>query len=451
MRLPPSPLSRLESMSAAFNIRSSRLRAMVVVVAAGGISAWAFSSARGSAPVERVPTALVRGTDDLIAQAQTRLRANPGNVTALTDLAGASLVKVRESGDPSWYATAETAARQALAKEPSNPDALDTMGTLALARHRFAEALKWSLASQKAAPSRFAPAGIQADALIELGRYSQGFATVQHRLDLKPDLGSYSRASYARELVGDRTGATTLMGLAVESGRPGGEPRAWARVQVGLLRFGSGDLPGAERELLRAQTERPNDARVLAGIARVRAAQGRLPEAGELVSRAIDLVPLPEYPAFAAEIAAARHNPTGVQQNLSLVRGMDKLLAANGVKTDLDLALIDADWRRPNAAAISRARAAYASRPGVIGDDILGWVLTRGGKCDEGLKYARRSLRLGTRDALVRFHVGMAASCAGQPAEARARLSEALTQNPNFSLRWAPIARQTLRRLEGSK
>ena len=52
-----------------------------------------------------------------------------------------------------------------------------------------------------------APVAIAADAQIELGRYAQGFAAVQRRIELRPDLPSYSRASYARELQGDRARA----------------------------------------------------------------------------------------------------------------------------------------------------------------------------------------------------------------------------------------------------
>ena len=42
------------------------------------------------------------------------------------------------------------------------------------------------------------------------------------------------------------------------------------------------------------------------------------------------------------------------------------------------------------------------------------------------------------------FHAGMAAACAGHPAEAAGRLRAALALNPHFSVRWAPVARRTL-------
>jgi tetratricopeptide (TPR) repeat protein len=266
-------------------------------------------------------------------------------------------------------------------------------------------------------------------------------------MELRPDLPSYSRASYARELQGDRRGAIRLMALAVGAGALGSPDRAFAQVQLGLLRFGQGDLDGAEREMRMALAERPDDAPATAGLARVLAARGDLEGAAALYSRAIDLLPLPEYPAALADVHRALGQDAAVREDLALTEAMQQLLAANGSEVDLDVALIRADARRPTAADVALARRARLARPGVIGDQVLGWVLTRAGRCAEGDRYATRSLRLGTRDALMLFHAGMAAACAGDTASARERLSRAVELNPAFSVRWAPVARRELARL----
>ena len=235
------------------------------------------------------------------------------------------------------------------------------MGTLALTRHQFRDALVWARRSLAVAPARVAPLGVRADALIELGRYREGFATIDRRLELRPDLPSYSRASYARELQGDRVSAIALMGLAVNAGGPGTESRAWTRVQLGLLRFGGGDLDGAEREMRRALSERPGDARATAGLARVIAARGELDRAAALYSRAIDRVPLPEYPAALAEIHLAQGDAAAAREDLALVGAMQQLLAANGSNVNLDISAIDADFHTPRAAG-HRPRAPRADR-----------------------------------------------------------------------------------------
>lgn len=429
---------------------SSRISTYLVAALAAltvfGATALVLTGTRGASPAAGTASSqgAPRTTDGTIAAAQARLAQEPGNVKALNALAGASLDKARQTGDPTWNTTAAEAARRALAADPRDFEAMDDLGTLALTRHRFAEALDWSARSLALAPTRVAPVGIRADALIELGRYDAGFAAVQRRLDLRPDLPSYSRASYALELRGERAGAIALMQLAVDAGEPGSESQAWTRVQLGLLRFGGGDLDGAEREMRAALAARPADARATAGLARVLAARGDLARAAALYSRAIDRLPLPEYPAALAEIHRALGDRAAERGDLALVAAMQDLLAANGSDVDLDVSLQNADARVPDAAAIAAARAARLSRPGVIGDQVLGWVLTRAGRCAEGDRYATRSLRLGTRDALMLFQAGMAASCAGRADVARQRLSAALALNPAFSVRWAPVARRTL-------
>ena len=57
-----------------------------------------------------------------------------------------------------------------------------------------------------------------ADAQIELGRYGAAARTLQRMVDLKPELASYARVSYFRELHGDLAGALQAMRLAVSAG-----------------------------------------------------------------------------------------------------------------------------------------------------------------------------------------------------------------------------------------
>ena len=431
----------------------ARLPGLVIAALAAlvvfGATAFVLAQTRGGSPGPAAASSAPapRTTDGTITAAQALLQKEPDNVIALNALAGASLDKARQTGDPSWYTRADEAAHRALAADPKSFAAMDSLGSLALTRHRFADALEWSRRSLALAPTRVAPIGIRADALVELGRYGPAFAAVQRRLDLRPDLPSYSRASYALELRGDRADATALMKLALDAGAPGSEGQAWTQVQLGLLRFGSGDLAGAEHEMRGALAARPGDARATAGLARVLAARGQLTRAVALYERAIDRLPLPEYPAALAEIHRALGTPAAVRDDLALAAAMQSLLAANGSNVDLDVSLANADARRPSAADVAAARVAREGRPGVIGDQVLGWVLTRAGRCAEGDRYATRSLRLGTRDALMLFQAGMAASCAGHPDVARRRLGAALDLNPAFSVRWAPVARRELARL----
>ncbi len=426
----------------------SALSLLVAGTAIFGVATAVRSSDRTDLPTAQ--TSVARSAAGAIARAEATLRGAPNDTDALALLAVSALSRAKETADSTWYARSEAAARRALAVNPKNVPALDATATLANARHRFRDALAPATASRRIAPDRFAPLEILTDANIELGRYRVGFALAERRLALRPDLASYSRASYAAELQGDHLRATQLMELAAAAGRPGTGDRTWARTHVGLLRFGSGDLAGAEREIRAALRETPGDATALAGLAKVRAARGDLDAAASLYRQALDAQPVAGYAAALAEVEEVRGRAKASAESLKLAHELDRREAANGVELELDSAATDADFRVPTADDVRRVRRGYRIRPGVVGDDAMGWVLTRAGLCDEGLRFARRSLRLGTKDALMLFHAGMAARCAGESREAAVYLRAARRINPYFSVRWAPVAKRILAELDPS-
>src|SRR2546425_11219242 len=125
------------------------------------------------------------------------------------------------------------------------------------------------------------------------------------------------------------------------------------------------------------------------------------------------------------------------RQEYDLIGVIERLLRANGVKTDLETALFDADHRWPDVAL---ARLAQRERPSIDGDDVLAWTLARSGRCAEALPWSERALRLGTRDTLKLFHRAFVAACLGDTRGARLYAGRALALNPHFSIRWAPVA-----------
>lgn len=399
------------------------------------------SDSVAAAAAER-PTA-----DQVIADAEQRVAADPSFVPGLTALARGYFTRAGATGDPSWLTRADDAGRRAVAADPAAFEAMDVLGEIAASRHRFREALVWTRRSLAVAPTRVAPLSIRTDALIELGRYDEGFTVAQRRLELRPDLASYSRASYVRELIGDRPGAVRLMRMAVGASAPASGERATARAQLALVLLAQGDLDAAEREVRTALAEVPGDTNATFVRAQILVTRGRLTQAIPLFEQVAAALPEPDHLFFLAETERALGRTASARRHEAEMRVAFDLLEANGQDVDLDRALLEADLRRPSPADIALARRGQAARPGIAGDQALGWVLTRAGRCAEADRYATRSLRLGTRDPLMLFHAGMAAACAGRPAVARTRLAAALDLNPEFSLRWSPVARATLARV----
>src|SRR3989440_158933 len=146
-------------------------------------------------------------TDERIRGFQAAVRATPDDAALRAALAGAYLQKVRETGDPGFYARADAVLRRARALAPSDYRVLTASGTLALARHDFAGGLAHGLAARRANPASDAAYPVIVDGLVELGRYDQAGRELQRFVDAKPVLASYSRVSYFRELPGDLAGA----------------------------------------------------------------------------------------------------------------------------------------------------------------------------------------------------------------------------------------------------
>jgi Flp pilus assembly protein TadD len=93
------------------------------------------------------------------------------------------------------------------------------------------------------------------------------------------------------------------------------------------------------------------------------------------------------------------------------------------------------------------AGAGFAERPSIAAADALGWVLHMAGRNSEALSYMDQAMRLGTRSATMHYHRGAILAQLGQRAAAKAEFEAALRINPNFSVRYAPIARAALAEL----
>jgi tetratricopeptide (TPR) repeat protein len=401
-----------------------------------------------------IPGRAESSLDGRIEALQETLRNGAADLAApSTELGLAYLQKARETGDPAYYPKAETLLQQALQAAPNDVDALTGLGTLALARHQFAEARDWGEQAMRINPYHAVALGVIADAEIELGRYDEAVATIQTMVDLRPDLGSYARVSYIRELMGDREGAVVAMQQAVAAGSGYAENVAWAHVQLGNLLFDRGALEEANQAYSAALAANPNYATAIAGQGRVAAAVGDLNRAATLYTKAVQIMPLPEILVAYGDVLTAAGKPQQGQDQFALVEAIQQIYAANGVDTDLELALFTADHGDPALLpqAVFEARAGVEARPSVVAWDILAWTLYRSGNFDGAAEASASALRLGTNSALMHFHAGMIAAAQGNDEAAMTHLETALDINPHFSIRYAPEARQTLAALRAGE
>jgi tetratricopeptide (TPR) repeat protein len=401
---------------------------------------------RGSAPtpaqsggVAVPPTA---STDTRIRNFQQLVRTHPNDSRGYDLLGDAYMQKVRETGDASFYMRASDVYGKALQLNPRDPAAVAGAGTLALARHDFSAGLRYGLRARQLAPYSFAPLGVMVDAQVELGRYQDAERSLQRMVDLRPNLASYARVSYFRELHGDIPGAIDAMKLAVSAGGGAAENVAYVQTLLGNLYFDAGRLDDAREAYRTALESFPRYVPATAGLANVDAAHFDFRAAIRRYRDAVARLPLPQYVIALGESEQA----AGKGRDYSLVRAEERLLQANGVNTDVDLALFEANHGSP-ARAVALARRAWVQAPSVRSADALGWALTSAGHPARGLRWARRALMLGSRDPLFLYHAGMSAKAAGRAAPARAYLTKSLALNPRFSPLYAPRAERALQEL----
>jgi tetratricopeptide (TPR) repeat protein len=383
---------------------------------------------------------------DALSAGTEPARSRAFDAAGLTKQGNDELQKARETADPAHYARADALFRSVLAHDARDVDATIGRGTLALARHDFRDALRIGQVAHRLAPELARPYAVLVDAQVELGRYAAARGSLQRMIDLRPNLASYARVSYFRELHGDLRGALQAMALAVSAGGQVPENVAYVQTLLGDLQATRGQHAAARRAYRTALAENPGYVPARVSLARLDGAEGNVRRAIRGYRRVVIQRPLPEYVVALGEAQQAAGRSASARETFALVDAERRLLAANGINTDVEIALFEAD-HGDRRRAIALGRRAWRAAPSVRSADAVGWALTRGGHPAQGLAWEQRALRLGWRDPIVLTRAGISARAAGRPAVARRYLRRALRATPHFSLIWAPRARHALKGL----
>ena len=434
-------------------MRRIRLVAGAVVAAAltgvllFGRHADATRAAKPSSSDTAVLSQLLDGlshgdTAAYVARLERRLarRGEDGDTLLLLGLAYQQ--RARETGNPRFYSLSGEALRRANRYPQASPLAVAGLASLAVSRHRFRAAVPLARAALRANPDDATALGALGDAWLNVGRYRKAFVAYNRMAFLSPSVASYSRIAHARELIGRPRAAAEALRLALTLRVPVREHRAAALVQLGNLEFNTGHLGAARRSYAGALAALPGYIHAEAGLAHVETASGDYRDGLPRFRHVVERLPLPQYAIWYGDALSRAGRAGEARRTYALVDVIARLQAANGVRTELQTALFDLDHGRQLADALARAREAYARAPSIDAEDVLGWALLRNGDCRRAQWHARRSLRLGTHDALKEFHRGMIERCLGHPGSARAWFHRALALNPQFSLLWAPLARR---------
>lgn len=227
--------------------------------------------------------------------ARENLKTEKANPESYLKLAAIFTNEARITGEHGhYYPAALEVLNQALKKE-ENSDikfrAMTMKAGVLLSQHEFQQALDLGLEAIQLNPYNSHIYGVLVDAYVELGDYKSAILMSDKMINVRPDLRSYSRVSYLREIHGDIDGAIEAMQMAINAGYPTHEQTAWARLTLGELFQNQGNLAKAEEQYNIILTQRKDYPFAIAALADIEIEKGNLEKGEALLKEAITIIP----------------------------------------------------------------------------------------------------------------------------------------------------------------
>lgn len=370
-----------------------------------------------------------------------KIKENPDDIKSMVKLAGLYLQEARVTGNYMYYdVAAMKLVQRVIKKDPKDFEALAFKAMIFLSQHHFADGLKVAEELQKSFPYNAFVYGILVDANVEMGNYDTAVNNADKMISIRPDLRSYSRISYLREIHGDNAGAIDAMKLAVDAGAAGDEATEWARIQLAKLYEHTGQMKYAEMHYTIALEERPNYPYALAGLARIATDEKVYSKASDLYKRADSV--MNDY-AFEEGLAEV-YKLTGRNDDAMAI---SKKIVAKMLNTSKNMKNEDsmghyADREIAYAClavndydkALEHALLEYNRRPDNIDvNETVAWVYYSKGDFTKALPYIKTALRTNCKNPVLLCRAGLIYEKAGDKVLAKSLLQEALKNNPVFS------------------
>jgi len=379
-----------------------------------------------------------------------KIETNPDDINSKLKLAELYVQEARNTGNYSYY---DGAVLQLINSVLANPQidkgarnaemkfqALAIKSLIYLNQHHFAEGLQIAEQARKVNPHNSFMYGCLVDANIELGKYDVALRMADTMCAIRPDLRSYSRISYLREINGNNRGAIEAMTLAVQAGVPGLEETEWARVHLGKLYENVGSVDTAEILYNMAMHYRKDYPFAVAGLARVATAKKDYSKAVKYYQTACKHM---DNSGFADDLTNAyrwNNQPEKADKNAKIViESLNQISTIGdneneiGHFADMELAhayLKTNDYEK----ALKHAKIEYDRRPDNIDvNETLAWVYYKMGDHMNAAKHIKVALKTGSQNAELLCHAGLIMMKSGNTKEGSSYLNRAVQINPYLS------------------
>ncbi|HEY4831332.1 MAG TPA: tetratricopeptide repeat protein, partial [Waddliaceae bacterium] len=273
-----------------------------------------------------------------------------------------------------------------------------------------------------------------------MGNYDSAVANSDKMVSVRPDLRSYSRISYLREIYGDYTGAIEAMKMALAAGAPGDEGTEWTRIQLGHLYENTGDLISAKMHYTIALNERPGYAYALAGLARIALSSKDYVTAisyYEKADAAVTDYSVKEELVEAYKLSGQKEKAAAVSAAVIESMSKDAQSGQNdeniGHYADRELAYAYLKINNYDK-ALEHALLEYNRRPDNIDvNETVAWAYYCKGEYAKALPYLKVALKTNSKNPTLLCHAGLIYEKVGERALAKNQLQSALQSNPNIA------------------
>lgn len=355
-----------------------------------------------------------------------RLQSDPSDNKSKLQLASLFIQEARVTGNHGYYDKAAMKYVDDVLKSDSiHFEALLMKSIIELSQHHFIEGLATAKKAQSINPFNAFVYGLMIDGNVELGNYSEAVRNADTMVSIRPDLRSYSRISYLREIHGDIPGAIDAMKMAVDAGAPGDEGTEWCRVQLGKLYQKSGDTATASMQYNLALMVRPDYGHALAGLASIESEAGNYNSSITRYRQAlasVSDVSIREELAEVYERSGDKATASSLRNEVISELAAQSTQAMNdptvGHYSDRELAYAYLAVNDNNK-ALEHAMLEYNRRPDNIDvNEVVGWVYYRRGEYRKAADFMTRALKTNSTNPTLLARVSLVYTKAGIPAPA---------------------------------
>ncbi len=374
---------------------------------------------------------LLKASNDKIIY---RMKKDPADIKSLLSLTSLYIREGRSTGNLSYYNEAAMKCVRAVLKiEPGNFEALLFQSMILLSQHRFDEGLQVARQVQATYPYNAFIYGLIVDANVELGNYPAALEAAEKMISIRPDLRSYSRIAYLREIHGDLPGAVDAMKLAIDAGAPGDENTEWCRIQLAKLYEQTGNMREAKMQYMIADENRPQYAYAKAGLAGIALVEKDYIKALSLFKQAYALVPdhiFREGMIQVYQLTGKHDLAKSLAEEILLDFEKAARQAKGGQNEDHEMAhayMGTGNYEK----ALQFALLEYQRRPANIEmNETVARVYAAIGEYDKALPYIEAALKTNCRKPELRCLAGIVFFKTGDKIRAKSFLQETLKNKP---------------------